>query len=97
MSYKFSKKVIANGVEYIVKAPSLTENKKYDVFLHDKKLLSFGDRNYQHYKDRLGYYSNLNHYDSKRRKYYRMRHQFDKGVVKKDFNYPGAWSWSILW
>ena len=97
MSYKFSTIVKAKNNEYLVKAPSKTEGKKYDVFLDDKKILSFGDINYQHYKDKLGYFSRLNHFDTKRRKSYRTRHQFDKGVVLDNPNYSGWWSFNILW
>jgi len=97
MSYKFSKIVLIKNKEYTIKAPSTNPDKKYDVFLDDKKLLSFGDRNYQQYKDKLGYYSKLNHLDPKRKKLYRFRHQFDKGVVQNNPNYPGFFSWHLLW
>lgn len=79
---------------YIIVAPSKYKHKKYDVFQHNKYLLSFGDNRYQHYCDKFGYYSHLNHLDPKRRLLYRMRHQNDN---INDPRYPGYWSWNFLW
>ena len=54
---------------------STRKNKKYDVFKDDKYLTSFGDRNYQQYKDitPLKSYSNLDHLDLKRKQNYYKR------------------------
>lgn len=95
--YKFQKDIAINNKIYTVAAPSTTANKKYDVFYDNKKILSFGDINYQHYRDRIGYYKNLNHLNLNRRKSYRARHQYDIGFVNKDPKYPGFWSMKFLW
>lgn len=53
---------------------STRKNKKYDVFDEDwKYLFSFGDKRYQHYKDKLGHYEDLNHNDEQRRNDYLKR------------------------
>lgn len=87
------KEVRLYGKTYTVE-PSTKKNKKYDVYLDDKYLLSFGDIRYQQYKDRLGYYSKLNHNDPERRDLYKTRHHHDH---INDPNYPGFWSWWFLW
>jgi hypothetical protein len=51
-----------------------TGYKKYDVFSGGKKIASFGDSRYEHYRDRIGLWSRLNHGDEKRRKAYMSRH-----------------------
>ena len=79
---------------YIVKAPSRRINKKYDVYKNNKYLFSYGDLRYEHYKDRIGYYSDLDHMDTKRRKLYRIRHQHDH---IDNPNFPGYWSYHLLW
>lgn len=53
--------------------------KKYSVFEkigknEYKYLLSFGDSRYEHYKDKLGKYEELNHNDPKRKENYYKRH-----------------------
>lgn len=79
--------------KYTIK-PSQKQTKKYDVYINDKYLLSFGDRRYQQYYDKFGYYSHLNHNDVKRRKQYRSRHRND---YIDNPNYAGYWSWHYLW
>lgn len=75
------------------------KDKKYDAILRNKitkkiKLVPFGSKNYQQYKDiALGYYSNLNHLDKKRRDHYRARHN---GEQKNKYS-SGFWSWYYLW
>lgn len=101
MSYKFQRVVSFKGTDYIVKAPSKTDNKKYDVFIEDegkeKKILSFGHTDYQHFKDRLGYWKHLDHNDPKRQENYKSRHSKDKGVIYNDPKYSGWWSYHLLW
>jgi hypothetical protein len=73
---------------------STRNNKKYDVYKHGKYVLSFGDMRYQHYKDKLGNYSNLDHNDEVRRKKFRDR------FGGRDHNNPDKalyWSWNYLW
>lgn len=71
------------------------KNKKYDVYKNDKYVLSFGDSNMQHYKDRLGYYSYLDHNDKKRRVNFKNR--FKKLIAENDKNKPTYWSTKYLW
>jgi len=89
----FQKIIKIKGKEYLLK-PSIRENKKYDVYYDTKYIISFGDKRYQHYKDKIGYYNNLNHNDKERRKLYRDRHKND---YINDPNYAGFWSWHYLW
>lgn len=87
-------KIKINNKLYIVKK-STRENKKYDVFDEDNNyLLSFGDKRYEQYEDKIGLYKHLNHYDKKRRINFRKRH----GVFNTyNPNYPAFWSYNFLW
>jgi hypothetical protein len=58
------------------------------------KLIHFGDRRYQHYYDKIGFWSNLNHNDQKRRASYRARHSV---TDYKNKNTAAYWSWYKLW
>ena len=78
---------------YTIKV-STRKNKKYDVYKDDKYITSFGDSRYQHYKDLIGYYKNLDHNDKKRRDNYRSRHKNDN---INDPNYAGYWAYHFLW
>jgi hypothetical protein len=81
-------------LEFILK-PSTRKNKKYDVYQDGKYLLSFGDKRYEHYKDLIGHYSNLNHLDKKRRDNYRKRAE---GIGHLDnYKSPNFWSYWTLW
>lgn len=74
---------------------SQAKNKKYSIYvLKDgkKRLIHFGDTRYQHFKDKLGMYSNLDHNDKKRRANYLSRHG-----KKTDKNTAGYWAERILW
>ena len=74
---------------------SKAKNKKYAVYVmkNEKiKLINFGDSRYGQFKDKLGHYSNLNHYDKKRRDNYYSRHG-----QTKDKNTAKYWSNKILW
>ena len=51
-------------------------NKKYMADV-DGRMVHFGDRNYEHFKDRIGYYSSQDHNDPERRKRYYERHPKD--------------------
>ena len=81
--------------------------KKYTAILPDGKKVSFGHRDYQHYKDSVpkrlggGKWSHKDHGDPERRKNYRKRHG---GMVCKDGKkciskkYSPAWfSYYFLW
>jgi hypothetical protein len=78
--------------------PSIVKNKKYDVILEDKenkerKKLSFGDINSQHYYDKLGIYNNLDHLNKERRRLFKLR--FEK---KRHIKHSPSWfSDKYLW
>jgi len=60
---------------YTIK-PSTRKNKKYDVFNKDGKyLLSFGDSTMQHYFDKFGAFSHLDHLDKERKRLFWLRHK----------------------
>lgn len=86
-------KVKVKGKTYSV-IPSKKEFKKYDVYLNDKFITSFGDKRYEHFKDLLGHYKHKDHGDPERRRLYRIRHKNDN---IDDPNYAGFWSWNYLW
>ena len=79
---------------YTIIAPSIKPFKKYDVYFKNKYVCSYGDIRYFHYYDKIGYYSNLNHYNEQRRINYRKRHMSDH---INDPNFPGYWSYHYLW
>ena len=67
-----------------------TTSSKHKYFVHVKadnkkgyKKIGFGHKDYQHYKDKLGEYSNLNHLDKNRRRNYLSR---AKGIRDKQGN-----------
>ena len=71
-------------------------NKKYYAVVKGKKRdkkVYFGDTNYEHYFDKLGHYSRLNHNDPKRRQHYKNRHEKDRHVVAS----AGWFADNILW
>ena len=75
--------------------PSNKQFKKYDVYDKSEKfVVSFGDKRYEQFKDKFGYYSSKNHYDAKRRESYRKRHANDK---IKNPKYAGYWAYNYLW
>jgi hypothetical protein len=84
---------------------SSRKNKKYSVYvLSDNKkpkLIHFGDSRYQHYKDRIGDYSYLDHNDKSRRANYRKRHEkilLNNGkLAYKDINQAAYWYYNYLW
>lgn len=74
---------------------SKAKNKKYSVYImknNKKRLIHFGDKRYQQYKDKLGHYASLNHNDKKRRDLYYKRHgkTTDKNTAK-------YWANRVLW
>ena len=73
---------------------STKKNKKYDAYKNSKYLVSFGDKNYQHYFDKIGHYSHLDHLDLKRKNNYYKR--FGK---KEDAKFESAkyFSHNYLW
>ena len=76
------------------------KNYKYTAIIKDKKV-NFGDKRYEHYHDKIGLYSHLDHNDKKRRANYRKRHS---AILTKDgkkaisIKYSPAWfSYRYLW
>ena len=75
--------------------PSRAKNKKYSVYVlkkGKKRLIHFGDSRYKHFKDKLGFYAHLNHFDKTRKRRYYARH--GKTTNKNTAKY---WSNKILW
>ena len=76
-------------------APSKTKDKKYDVYdiRTDKKLASFGNVNYEQFKDKISYYKHLDHGDNKRRLLYKKRHESDR----HNYQSAGWFADKFLW
>lgn len=89
---------------YFVKG---TGNYKYTAILPNGTHINFGNKNYQHYKDKVpknlggGLWTNLNHLDKERRRNYRLRHSSiltKDGKRAIDVLYSPAWfSYHFLW
>lgn len=59
----------------ITRSPA--QNKKYRATVFDgqrTRSIDFGDLRYQHFRDRIGLFSRLDHRDSARRRLYFLRH-----------------------
>ena len=93
-----------DGYLFVKTDPS--SHSKYDVYKFTKEgnikhIASFGDKRFQHYFDRVGLYSNLNHYDSDRRARYWSRHgsiRLDDGSLAINKKESPAWfSFRYLW
>ena len=69
------------------------KEKKYMV-LTKKGVIHFGARGYVQFKDKLGHYSKLNHYDKQRKENYYSRHGDRNTTNKESAKY---WSHKILW
>ena len=86
---------IPNFIAYYDSYPIFVSDKypkKYYALVNRKKVY-FGDQKYEHYYDRLGYYSDLNHLDKNRKRLYKLRHNKDRHV-------KGSAGWfadQILW
>tara|TARA_Y100001972_G_scaffold125157_1_gene175797 strand:+ start:6165 stop:6425 length:261 start_codon:yes stop_codon:yes gene_type:complete len=75
---------------------SKAKHKKYSVYVKgakgNPKLIHFGDNRYEHFKDKIGEWSHLDHNDPQRKKNYYSRH--GKATSKDSAKY---WSHKILW
>jgi len=84
----------------IIFKKSTNPHKKYDAFIGTKRV-SFGDRNYQQFHDKIGHWSHLDHNDPERRKKYRARHgkiYTKSGELAYKVKYSPEWfSWHYLW
>jgi hypothetical protein len=84
---------------------SSAKNKKYSVYVKDndknKKLIHFGDKRYEHFKDKIGEYKKLDHGDKERRENYLKRAKGIKDktgkLTYKDKNSANFWSVNFLW
>ena len=71
---------------------------KYEAILYNPETkrinkVPFGDKRYEQYHDKLGFYSNLDHNDPERRRLYRLRHGHEPRP-----KYSAAWfAWNFLW
>jgi len=85
--------------------PSSAKNKKYVAYpiINGKygKSIHFGSIGYEQYKDKIGFYKDLDHLDKKRRQNYRIRHS---AIKKKDGSLaindplsPAFLSFHLLW
>jgi hypothetical protein len=90
--YKYIKKINIDGNIFYFAAPSRRLNKKYDSFDENKNYHnSFGQLPYQHFKDRIGYYNNLDHNNDKRRKNYLSRFGDYKKFSAEHFSTKLLW------
>ena len=88
--YKFAREL--DG--FIFVAPSKSKFKKYDVYDSDLSFIcSFGDNRYSQFFDKISYYKDKNHYDTKRKERYIKRHRNDL----LDELTPGYFSRYYLW
>lgn len=90
-------KVTVDGKIYEI-LKSERKNKKLKVFV--KRWIHFGDTRYQHYKDKTGIWSELDHNDPERRRRYLARASKIKSrgkLTAKNKNSPNFWSINILW
>lgn len=80
--------------------PPPTSVKKYIAVLLNPQTnrevrVSFGDRRYEQYHDRIGKYKHLDHQNKERRRLYRLRHA---GEGEERNKYKAGWfAWHILW
>jgi hypothetical protein len=74
---------------------STRKGKKYDVYKDNKYVCSFGARDMEHYKDRLGYYSHLDHNDPVRRQAFKNR--FRRLISRNDKSSGIYWADKYLW
>jgi len=93
-----------DGVSYFSIGPG---KYKYSAHLKNGKIVNFGHKDYQQYKDSVpvrmggGLWSHKNHLDPERRRRYRLRHG---GIMTKNnqhackIKYSACWfSYNYLW
>lgn len=90
---------ITNPEDFYVDSIVVASDKhKYVAVLAHKttgqlRQVPFGDTNYQHYKDKLGHYSHLDHLDKERRRRFWLRHGRN---AQHKFS-SAWWSAKMLW
>lgn len=75
--------------------PSSAKNKKYSVRVKvsgGTRLIHFGDKRYEHYRDKIGHYRALNHNDLRRRRLWHARHKPSSNPATASY-----WAAKILW
>ena len=86
-----------NGLDY---TKSTRKGKKLMVKVNNV-IIHFGNVDYQHYKDKTGIWSSLNHFDKKRRNNYLTRSagitNKEGKLTKDDKTSPNYHSRKILW
>lgn len=94
---------IINDILFV---PSWKKHKKYAAIFKDPNTdeienVHFGDSRYEHYKDKIGFYSNLDHNDEKRRDAFRKRAEKQKNkdgsFSIENINTPAYFSYNYLW
>lgn len=78
------------------------KNKKLRVFFNKDypTVIHFGDNRYEHYHDKTGIHSDLDHNDKKRRALYRKRAKGQIRNGKPSYLDPYSatfWSYNLLW
>jgi hypothetical protein len=68
------------------------KHKKLVATLPDGRKVHFGDTRYQHYRDKTGILSGLDHNDPERRRRYRARHGTDPPLHS-----PAWFALNVLW
>ena len=80
---------------------STNKNKKYMVLRTNRPAIHFGSTTNEHYYDKIGKYSHLDHNDPIRRKSYLSRSAGIKNkagqLTKNNPNYANYWSRKYLW
>jgi hypothetical protein len=56
---------------------SANDKKKYDAMLDGRRIASFGDASFEHFKDKIGAFMDVNHLDPARKRAYYARHGDD--------------------
>lgn len=82
---------------------STRQHKKYSVIAPSGKILHFGDKRYQQFKDStgLGVYSHMDHLDLDRRELYRRRARGIKDgtgrLTYRNRESPNYYAYNFLW
>jgi hypothetical protein len=84
---------LKDGYKFI--APSNRKGKKYDVYVGDKYITSFGAFGMEQYFDKISHYREDDHRDKKRLK--QFNHRFGSIIAKSDKNSPMYFSSKYLW
>ena len=71
-----------------------SSNKKYEAEYQDGTRVRFGDKRYEHYRDRIGLFSGLDHGDHQRRQNFRSRF---KRFLNGPYKSGGFLSYWLLW